>query len=432
MCNFEELSRKRARRFFTVKNLTLPVDIENIVKDYADVEEDFIPCDGDAICINNKGRPLIVLRKNVPDGRKRFTLAHELGHIQIPWHIGMLSCHTDEDDKIDLSNYYQMEREANIFAAELLMPQSWLKDLVDMKKDLDIKELLDIISEQAQVSFSAALYNLINVIPIGYILYIENKKQNYYQRKTTGNSVQPVFLYDENNIDFEWIAFNSYQDGTIKHEILNVYWYKYKNILNDNVIDISIKNFLKEYNLSDVLMDIIDINNSSVAFTLKLLLDKLMSGYIVKILFIPTGTYNYLVSPETYVNPKGIKEKDVDDWYDKYCEISGEYKEKSILIRWWYFKTAFDFHTNNDKRDSKLILKIIINDYYSGDERKSIYGRVNGIIGNLNNGRSKMELDQFYSILRQKFLGYENLQLITSHKDFNQFLVKKTLELYKI
>lgn len=57
-------------------------------------------------------RPLIFINKNVPGDRYRFTLAHELGHLIIHNH--------PEDDDI-------MERQADDFAAELLMPRAEIR-----------------------------------------------------------------------------------------------------------------------------------------------------------------------------------------------------------------------------------------------------------------------------------------------------------------
>lgn len=428
MHRVDKLARKRAQRFFEVKNLELPVDIEKIIRQYADIEEDYIPFGGDAVCINLKGRPLIVLNKYAVESRRRFTLAHELGHIQIPWHTGMLSCHTDADRDPDLSKFYQIEREANIFAAELLMPHYWLRDLVRIKKDLDIKELIDIICEQAQVSFSAALYNLINILPSGYVIFIQNKKENYLQRKITGNIVRPpVFLYnDEHDNDLDWILFNSCENGKIEHELLTVYWFKYKEIISKELIDVSVKKLSNANNLTDVLENIFKMNYYSVAFSLSLLVDKLPSGYIIEIIYRPTGNSTCLRSKETYVNPKGT-----NDWYNEYCEELGEYVQKQIVIKWWFFKTTYEFNISNELPDSKSILRNIIDNCYSKDERKSIYGMVNGIIGNLNNSINKMDSAQFFSILKQKFLGRNKLASVTSHKDFNHFLAKKTSELYK-
>lgn len=125
-----ELARKRARLFFQYHKLSLPVDIEKILNSYASVEETYIPIEGDAICINNIEMPHIIIKSNMSPYRKRFTYAHELAHLQIPSHTGMISCTTEFSDSIDMSAYYKMEQEANAFAAELLMPSDWLASLI--------------------------------------------------------------------------------------------------------------------------------------------------------------------------------------------------------------------------------------------------------------------------------------------------------------
>ena len=60
-----------------------------------------------------------------------------------------------------------------------------------------------------------------------------------------------------------------------------------------------------------------------------------------------------------------------------------------------------------------------------------MFGRVNGIIGSLNNSINQYSKQEFYNILKQKFMGRIDLALITSHKDFDQYLYRKLEELYK-
>ena len=96
-----------------------PVDIREIVRLFADIEEDSIPGDCDAVLVppnNKRGRPLIILDKGKPETRKRFTLAHELGHLKIPWHTPLIAaCHIFLPRVTEL--YYQSgEAEANRFA----------------------------------------------------------------------------------------------------------------------------------------------------------------------------------------------------------------------------------------------------------------------------------------------------------------------------
>lgn len=66
--------------------------------------------------ISEKGIPLIIINKNYPNDRKRFTLAHELGHILL-----------HNECNFPVSDYRVKEKEANEFASEFLMPAKEIK-----------------------------------------------------------------------------------------------------------------------------------------------------------------------------------------------------------------------------------------------------------------------------------------------------------------
>jgi Zn-dependent peptidase ImmA (M78 family) len=107
---------------------------------------------------------VILISSLRPDGRKRFTCAHELGH-----HI--LRHGTVIDEIIDVGSDKEIEKEADFFAATLLMPASFIKLAA---KDLDVNfdcltaEKTYMLSKYAGVSFEALLtqlyynYRLIN------------------------------------------------------------------------------------------------------------------------------------------------------------------------------------------------------------------------------------------------------------------------------
>jgi hypothetical protein len=76
-------------------------------------------------------------------------------------------------DEIDLTNsdkdslYWEFEEEANRFAAELLMPQHWVKEVIN---DSDNPcEMLENVAETAEVSWTSAIIKLINTLDSGYI-----------------------------------------------------------------------------------------------------------------------------------------------------------------------------------------------------------------------------------------------------------------------
>ena len=84
--------------------------------------------------------PIIWINRNIPNDRKRFSLAHELGHLVM--HLRSDNLEKSEEQK---------ELEANEFAGEFLMPKSQCKvDLFKLKyKDLGMKKYYWKVSKAA-------------------------------------------------------------------------------------------------------------------------------------------------------------------------------------------------------------------------------------------------------------------------------------------
>jgi Zn-dependent peptidase ImmA (M78 family) len=124
-----------ARRITERHNYTPGSGLLELVQQYADVE--FLPIpvhnvDGVSLHLKIKGmRPSIIVNSGIADTRQTFTLAHEFGHVLIPWHAGTIFSFTDGEIHTEGADqaYWEMEAEANRFAAELLMPQHWLHSL---------------------------------------------------------------------------------------------------------------------------------------------------------------------------------------------------------------------------------------------------------------------------------------------------------------
>lgn len=144
-----------------------PVDIEQLVQRYAVLEQDILPGDDiDAIVFTRPGtKPIVVRNQNKSLTRQRFTLAHELGHILIPWHMGVVACHTgwvlDED-----TTYAETEAEANRFASELLMPRQWMIKNVRASKGL--RSAFAAV-QKAGASTQAVSVALVQVLEPGYV-----------------------------------------------------------------------------------------------------------------------------------------------------------------------------------------------------------------------------------------------------------------------
>ena len=123
-----------------------PVQIESILNALAIemIEDDFIGLDG--IAFKRPEYKLIIVNRSLTPERKRFTIAHELGHIRMPHRGGYQLCYPGKNAL--------MERSADRFAAELLMPEPLVKKLWARFQDNE-EYRISIIAEKLLVSKSA-------------------------------------------------------------------------------------------------------------------------------------------------------------------------------------------------------------------------------------------------------------------------------------
>lgn len=159
-----------ARRLIDRAQLQPPIDVLAIARRFSTVEQLHLPVDVDGVCLSLKRpgkKPNIIVNINGRTiERIRFTVAHELGHVLIPWHTGSIV------DEIDItheetSEYWQLEGEANRFASELLMPSKWIKKKI-RKFPLPL-DATDDIAASAKVSFLAATIKVLGSLNPGYV-----------------------------------------------------------------------------------------------------------------------------------------------------------------------------------------------------------------------------------------------------------------------
>jgi hypothetical protein len=162
--------QRLASRIVHELGLQPPVPIEQVAQRYADVELDTFPADWDAVILGLgeiNARPRIILNSDRPPVRRRFTLAHELGHHFIGWHVGMIACHTLTSDPGWEYLYRATEAEANRFASELLIPRAWLDSI--LASDDWVPHALGHV-ETANVSAPAGCLALTQALPPGHVL----------------------------------------------------------------------------------------------------------------------------------------------------------------------------------------------------------------------------------------------------------------------
>ncbi|MFV3325614.1 ImmA/IrrE family metallo-endopeptidase [Pseudomonas sp. NY15372] len=151
-----------ARRVLALRNLLPPFDLDALAAHYGELEYLNLPygVDGITIGIGSTTRPRILVNAAAPISRRKFTLAHELGHIVIPWHTGTIVSHLNPQ-QADAA-YLQMEGEANRFAAELLMPSDWLAQQFDSADT--IEGYFRTVQKAAGTSREATFYKLFRAL----------------------------------------------------------------------------------------------------------------------------------------------------------------------------------------------------------------------------------------------------------------------------
>lgn len=101
---------KMARKIIKRHSLKVPFDLDGLVEQYAIIIYKSIPVDSvDGVCLHLKtaGKtPTVIVNADSVRTRQNFTLAHELGHIIIPWHLGTFIDKVDENNVTSNTEYW--------------------------------------------------------------------------------------------------------------------------------------------------------------------------------------------------------------------------------------------------------------------------------------------------------------------------------------
>jgi len=177
-----------ARCLIEKYKLSPPIDIESLLRRYADLAFENIPFEGvDGISLNLKviGKTTrVIVNNKMSQIRQRFTMAHELGHVIIPWHVGTIIDHAKPEETRETSHYWKIEAEANAFAAELLMPFSYIEDVLANTKDL--ANANGMLSRECQVSPIASAKRLASFVPKNIVYAYERSGITEFSGRTEG------------------------------------------------------------------------------------------------------------------------------------------------------------------------------------------------------------------------------------------------------
>ncbi|MFM2311437.1 MAG: hypothetical protein RLZZ04_713 [Cyanobacteriota bacterium] len=251
---------KLAKRLLERHNIQPPYDLNKLASNYANLHfVDFpfdVKADGMSVNLKKFSAPDIYINTSQPTTRRKFSIAHELGHVLIPWHKGNIVSHSDQHHTNCLpsafyNEYWEIEREANRFASELLLPTSWVcSKLKDISSNNFQSTLQEIINE-AGTSRDASLIKIFSVLRAGFICVEINDSGKVVN--SFGSNGTPVYKLQQGTNCFEsepYIKYNQKSDFVLgdKKYILWLFDTKielpiykdnrsWRNVLNDILDD---------------------------------------------------------------------------------------------------------------------------------------------------------------------------------------------------
>jgi Zn-dependent peptidase ImmA (M78 family) len=164
--NLKDAARQQARdliKRFGIKSP--PVNVERIARSLG-VKVEFAPFDDElsGMAFIKHGIPGIGINSLHHPNRQRFTLAHELAHIVLHPEELAKAVHVDKGslrrDRVSAAGTESLEIQANVFAAELLMPEELLSAVLDEKFDLEDPQVLETLANKFRVSLTALQHRL--------------------------------------------------------------------------------------------------------------------------------------------------------------------------------------------------------------------------------------------------------------------------------
>ncbi len=153
--------------------LKAPININLIVKSSGiTLEETDLGEDMSGLLLIHDNSAVIAYSSRQGSQRKRFTIAHELGHYMLHRELNADTVFLDKDfivkyrsNKLYSEVEIRQEQEANAFAAALLMPKEFIFDELNKEslKSLHESELIERLASIFEVSVPAMTFRLTNL-----------------------------------------------------------------------------------------------------------------------------------------------------------------------------------------------------------------------------------------------------------------------------
>lgn len=167
-------AEQEADKLLTLQGVTSPpVDVGALATELGiEVREDELDQDLSAVLHRRRGRPLILLNQSHHENRRRFSIAHELGHFLLHTKEEIFVDQAFRRDSASSLGIDHKEIQANQFAASLLMPRDWIfqeaEELLGRRGSSAEQDIQD-LANRFRVSKEAMNYRLANLGIIGTV-----------------------------------------------------------------------------------------------------------------------------------------------------------------------------------------------------------------------------------------------------------------------
>ena len=149
----------------------------------------------------DSARPSVFIRRNNQGARRRrFTLAHELGHVVLPWHVGLTACipvvtsfDADPLGPAPVSKFLtqariaEQEAEATRFAGALLVPRQFIESHANTSEVGEIVRSLN----RTNISAVAAILSLSQHLLPGFCFLIDEDEEGFRMVTSSGTRTPP-------------------------------------------------------------------------------------------------------------------------------------------------------------------------------------------------------------------------------------------------
>lgn len=429
-----EKVRNRARKLHEKYSLSVPVDLNTIIsKKNITLEyiENRYGIDG--WCKLTTSPPKIVVNSEITlEARRRFTIAHEIGHICIPWHTGV-DCCIINDPYVMVQGQRLIntqEEEANTFASELLMPTDWLTSTFDLDTK-DLKTLINSIRFTAKTSVMASFYALAHVMPDGNMFVIRTEVftswRVFYPDSFQGShciSENKKALYDK--ICFFKNSFNVSQYEVIHYKLLPCPQTEVIRQVYARVGD----------NFENLLNTLSNYEPIRLILYLNTIVQALDDKYYV-IVRLGDDYCQGFCHPQTSVRIRVDNIYDIDECYyylqENFTEHGRIESEQFCLI--WVKEVPVEMPKVFAECDHKSLLKRIVSElgYVESNERTHWIQKINGIISCIytESKSSGLSKEAMYQKARIRFDTDPNLSGFVQHPDCECYLQSKISSLVK-